>query len=263
MDSSLGGAMKKSKRKSTLWQELRRDWNTMKRLSGKKKLRFFWDYYKWPAIACAFSIFVVCLFAHMLWESRKPCRLRVCAVLNTEDDCSLWFRQFAQELSADGKPGTVELNQDQPFDYDNRYYYMHEIEVMTTISSGRMDFAICGEDMYTYLLALNACLPLDQGLSEELVSHLNDCERLVFGTANLQLKEDGTIHEDEGIEGYYAVNLSQTPFSQAYNRPGEGKAEEPLYGVVISNTEHLEDCEALLWALTGTVPSEISIKDEF
>ncbi|MCI9151228.1 MAG: hypothetical protein HFI42_12175 [Lachnospiraceae bacterium] len=240
--------MKKNKHKSRWRRELKQDLATLKNLSLRDRFVFIWDYYKWPMITLCFLIFVVCLFAHMLWEGQKPCRLRVCVVLNTEQSCSLWFRSFTEELTADGKPGAVDVNQDQPFDYDNSYYYVHEIEVMTTISSGRMDFAICGSDMYSYLLALNACLPLDTALSEDLAEALLKEGRLVYSTANLTVDEDGNSNPADGIDGYYAVDLAETPFSAAYNQTEE---EEPLYAVIISNTEHLADCEALLRALTG------------
>lgn len=239
--------MKRKKQKSRLRRELKQDWATLKGLSPRDKAVFIWDYYKWPIVTVCFLVFVACLFAHMLWEGQKPCRLRVCVVLNTEESCSPWFYSFTKALTADGKPGAVDVNQDQPFDYDNSYYYVHEIEVMTTIASGRMDFAICGSDMYSYLLALNACLPLDTALSDGLSARLLDEGRLVYSTANLTEDEDGNINPADGIDGYYAVDLAGTPFSEAYNQTEE---EEPLYGVIISNTEHLADCEALLQALT-------------
>lgn len=238
--------MKKKKKKSRLWRELGQDWATLKSLSPRDRAVFIWDYYKWPIVILCSLIFVCCLFAHMLWEGQKPCRLRVCVVLNTEESCSPWFYTFTKNLTADGKPGAVDVDQDQPFDYDNTYYYVHEIEVMAKVSSGRIDFAICGSDMYRYLLALNACLPLDTALSDSLAETLLAEGRLVYSTANLTEDEDGNINPADGIDGYYAVDLAGTPFSEVYNQTEE---EEPLYGVIISNTEHLADCEALLKAL--------------
>ena len=183
----------------------------------------------------------------MLYEGQKPCRLRVCVVLNTEDDCSRWFRQFTEELTADEKPGMVDVNLDQPFDYDNRYYYVQEIEVMTTVSSGRMDVAVCGKDMYSYLLALNACMTLDDTLSDDLLSSLSDRGKLVYDTANLTQDENGNVNPEDGIDGYYAIDLSGSEFYELYNQTED--EQEPLYAVIISNTEHFEDCETLLRAL--------------
>lgn len=240
--------MKKSKKPSILRQELSQDWQTLKSLPGKQRAIFLWDYYRFKILAILFAVFVLCLISHMLWEGQKPCRLRVCVVLNTEDDCSLWFGSFTEALTADGKPGAVDVNLDQPFDYDNRYYYVQEAEVMTTISAGRMDLAVCGEDLYQYLLALNACLPLDTGLSPKLAAALADSGRLVYSTANLTEDKNGSVNPADGIDGYFAVDLSGTGFDAAYNQTEDEK--EPLYAVVISNTQHLPDCEALLWALT-------------
>ena len=167
--------------------------------------------------------------------------------MNTEDDCSSWFEKFTQDLKSDGKSGDVDINQDQPFDYDNRYSYLHEIEVMTTISSQRMDVAVCNADMYRYLLALNACLPLDTALSDDLVSYLTAQGMLRYDTANLTEDENGTVDLKDGIDGYFAVDLSSTEFYETYNQTEESGA--PLYVVIISNTEHFEDCEKLLRAL--------------
>lgn len=239
--------MAKNKQNSVFVQEMHRNFNTFKSLHGKQRLQFIWDYYKWRIVVIVFSIVTVCTFASMLYEGQKPCRLQACVVLNTEDDCSRWFDKFTEELTSDGKPGKVDINLDQPFDYDNKYYYVQELEVMTTVSSMRMDIAVCGKDMYSYLLALNACLPLDEALSKDLVDSLSDNKKLVYDTANLKIDKNGNINPDDGIDGYYAVDLSGTEFDNLYNQTEEG--EEPLYAVIISNTEHLEDCEKLLRAL--------------
>ncbi len=238
---------KKKKPFSMLLEDLRRDLETFRSLRGGARIQFVWDYYRWRILACLFAIITVCTFAHMFWEGQRPCRLRVCVVLNTEDDCGQWFDAFTEKLQKDGKPGLVDINQDQPFDYDNQYYYVQELEVMTTVSSGRMDVAICGEDMYSYLLALNACLPLDQSLSEDLSNALSQQGRLVYDTANLKLDKNGQVNPADGIDGFYAADLTGTAFEQTYNQTEQ--ADEPLYAVVISNTSHLEDCEALLWEL--------------
>lgn len=239
--------MGKNREPSVFYGELCRDFATFKGLHGKSRLQFIWDYYRWKIVGAAFLIFTVCLFAHMLAEGQKPCRLRVCAVLNTDENILPWFEDFADTLKADGKPGSVELNQDQPFDYDNRYYYLYEIEVMTTISSQRMDVAVCNEDMYSYLLALNACMPLDETLSDDLAASLADSGKLIYDTANLTMDEDGNINPEDGIDGYFAVDLSGTGFYDMYNQTESGT--EPLYAVIITNTEHLEDSKSFLLAL--------------
>lgn len=236
-----------SKYTSSLWAELQLDLDTLKRLDARGKLQFLWDYYRWRILVCACVIVIVIMFAHMLWEGQKPCRLRVCVVLNTEDDCSAWFRTFTQELKSDGKEGDVDVNQDQPFDYDNRYAYLYEVEVMTAISSQRIDVAICGTDMYRYLLALNACLPLDTALPDDLVSYLMDQDMLCYDTANLTEDENGKIDLSNGIGGYFAIDLSGTEFEKTYNQTGEN--DEPLYAVIISNTQNPKDSKTLLRAL--------------
>ncbi len=236
-----------NKNTSSLRAELRQDLDTLKRLDARGKLQFLWDYYRWRILVCVCVVVIVGMFAHMLWEGQRPCRLRVCVVLNTEDDCGVWFRDFTKALKSDGKEGDVDINQDQPFDYDNRYYYLHEVEVMTTISSKRMDVAVCGADMYRYLLALNACLPLDTALSDDFISYLSAQEMLCYDTANLTEDENGKVNLADGIDGYFAIELSNTEFGRTYNQTEEN--EKPLYAVIIANTEHLEDSKTLIQAL--------------
>lgn len=229
--------------------DVKRDWGTFRSLRGKALLRYIWDYYKVPIFVVLFSVFAIYTLGHIIYEGQKPCRLRVCVVLNTEENCRSWFNDFAEVLTSDGKPEKVDVNLDQPFDYDNMYYYVMELEVMTTVASQRMDVAVCGEDMYSYLLAINACLPLDQALPEELLDTVSD--RLVYSTANLQYDQYGRIDPEQGIDGYFALDLKGTAFETRYNQVEEGE-EDPgtLYAVVISNTEHLDDSFALLAALT-------------
>jgi hypothetical protein len=181
----------------------------------------------------------------MLWEGQRPYRLNLCVVLNTDDDCAEWFDSFENDLLSDGKKGAFSINTDQPFDYDNMYYYVQEIEVMTTISSGRMDVAICGEDMYSYLLALNVCLPLDEYLPDDMLSALSESGNLVYSTANLQKDSSGDVDLSQGIDGCFAVSLDGTEFDGLYNSP-EASEKEPLYLIIISTTDHLDDSMALL-----------------
>jgi hypothetical protein len=128
------------------------------------------------------------------------------------------------------------------------YYYVQEMEVMTTVSSGRMDVAICGEDMYSYLLALNACLPLDEALPADLIDQLKNTGQLIQSTAGLQEDDSGNVDLSQGIDGYFAIELSDTEFGQTYNQTSD-EEETPLYAVIISNTDHLDDSVSLLYAL--------------
>lgn len=237
------------RRSSPILNELKQDWQTLRGLDKKGRIQFVLDYYKWRILTCAFAAFTILSFAHALWQGQKPCRLHVTVVLDTEDNCGAWFCSFAKKLQTDGKPGAVDVNQDQPFDYDNQYYYVQELEVMTTVASGRMDVAVCGKDLYSYLLALNACLSLDTSLSKDLADRLSAQGRLVYDTANLTVDKNGKTDPSDGISGYFAVDLSGTEFEQTYNQSDGGGGS--LYAVIISNTENKADCEALLKELCG------------
>ena len=103
-----------------------------------------------------------------------------------------------------------------------------------------------------YLLALNACMPLDQVLSEDEITRLKDNGILVESVADIRQNEDGSPDESEAVRGYFAVDLSDTSFGKSYNEkqePEDGKEKAPLYAVIISNTDHLDDSVKLVEAL--------------
>lgn len=231
--------------------DLKRDWTTLRSLRGRKLLRQIWDYYKVPILITLFALFSLYTIGNILWQGQRPCRLRVCVVLNTDDYCKSWFDNFETEWLGDGQGDAMDVNLDQPFDYENMYYSVMEMEVMTTIASKRMDVAVCGEDMYSYLLAINACLPLDEALPEAFRQRVED--RLDYRTANLQYDGTGHVDESAGVDGFFALNLEGTAFETRYNRPDRfGEDPGALYAVIISNSEHINDSITLLEALAQT-----------
>lgn len=241
--------MKKKKEESYIKKDLIRDINTFRSLHGKARIQYIWDYYRYKIAAIAAAVIIIATFAHLLYEGHKEYLLDVCVVLDNNEDCSAFFTELEGELE-DGYKGCIHLNQDQPFDYENKYYYVQEIEVMTTISSYKMDAAICGPDMYSYLLAIDACMPVDESLPDEIVSKLKKEDRLVYSTANLRIKENGETDDSEAKDGFFAVDLTDTQFDLTYHLPEEGKLKEPLYAVIISNTDNLNDCIKMINKLT-------------
>ena len=244
---------KKGKEPSVFIQEVKRDIDTFRRLTGRQRLGFVWDYYRWKLLGALTILVCIILAAHMLWAGQRPYRLRVCVVLNTRQYCSDWFHDFYRELSSDGNKAPVDINQDQPFDYDNAYSYLHEIEVMTTISSQRMDAAVCGPDMYGYLLSINACAPLDEAAPKELFSAWEAGGLPVRSTAGVFLNGNGAPDTSNAYDGYFALDLSSTAFGRKYNTEqdlSEGEAPAPLYYVIIRNTDHMDDCLALARAIS-------------
>ena len=235
------------------FEHIRENLRDLMKYLPKKKIRYdtdfddqiLSDYYRYKIGAALIAVIIIITFARMLYEGQKDYLLDVCVVIDNDSDCSDWFREFENELD-DGYKGCIHLNQDQPFDYDNKYYYVQELEVMTTVSSYRMDAAICGPDMYSYLLAINACMRLDEVLPDNMAAKLQKENRLVYSTANIQILENGEEDTSDATEGFFAVDLTGTAFEQEYNYPAEGKEKEPLYAVIISNTDNLPDSVKLI-----------------
>ncbi|MCQ2491537.1 MAG: hypothetical protein MJ087_00685 [Lachnospiraceae bacterium] len=241
------GRSKKEKRQadkvpSFFWLEVKRDIETFKRLKGFAKLKFVMDYFKWYILAAIFIIFTIGTFANLLYQGHKPVRLDVCCVLNTEEtDASPWFKNFETELLKDGitNHGGVRVDYDQPFDYDNSYYYIMELEVQTKVSSRRIDVAVCNADMYKYLLAINAGYDLKEVLPEEDIKALEKNKQLVYDTAGIRINEDGSLDKTDAEDGYFAIDLTKSEFGQKYNTKGGNK--DHLYVMIIKNAKHVED----------------------
>ncbi len=241
---------KNDKVPSFFWLEVKRDINTFKRLKGFDKFKFVMDYFKWYILAGIFIIITIATFGKLLYQGHKPVRLDVCCVLNTEEtDASPWFEHFEKELLKDGitDQGGVRVDYDQPFDYDNSYYYIMELEVQTKVASRRIDVAICNADMYKYLLAINAGFDLTDILPEKDVKALKKSGQLIYDTAGIRINEDGSLDKTDAFDGYFAIDLSNTEFGQKYNTKDGNK--EKLYAMVIRNAKHFDDSLKLVEAL--------------
>ncbi|MDO4976079.1 MAG: hypothetical protein Q4E53_02340 [Eubacteriales bacterium] len=238
--------MKKQKKpKSIFRQEVERDINTFKRLPVKKKIQFIFDYFKWYILAAITILIILITFAQMIYNGQKPCRLRTLVVLNNEENCSSWFDDFEKDLKSDGLPGAFDVNQDQPFDPNNSYFNLQQVEVQAMVSSYRVDVAIGGPALYDYLLYLNACYPLEQILPSETYDSLNSSGMIVFGRADFSYNEDGSIDYSKAVDGNYAIDISNTSFGKKYNKQ-EDEKNEPLYAIILSNTKHKEDSLKLI-----------------
>lgn len=233
---------------------IKRDIRTFKRLSWKSRIRFLYDYYKWKILGTVTILICILTFASALWEGQKPKRMHICVALNNDEICSEWFDEFYRELSADGDTTPLDVNEDQTFDAQNTYYYIQELEVLTTVSSGRMDAAICGPDMYEYLLALRACMPLDTLAPAETFEQWKERGIVDKNISGIQISSGGKRSTAETTEGYYALDISNTEFGKKYNKKEQSlldqEAAAPLYFVVISNTLRHDDCLSLAEAIT-------------
>jgi hypothetical protein len=169
-------------------------------------------------------------------------------VLNTDDNCESWFDRFEEELVADGKSGAFGASLGIPFNESDQYSYLEEAEMMAYVDAKRFDVAVCNEDLYRFLLAQSACLPLDDALPSDMTEELLASGQLLYDAQNLQEDLNGETNPDDGVYGYYGIDLSGTAFYEEYNTPSSGDSE-PLYAVVIANTENLDDSITLLRAL--------------
>jgi hypothetical protein len=89
------------------------------------------------------------------------------------------------------------------------------------------------------------CLPLDEYLPDDELETLSENGNLVYSTANLQKDSSGDVDLSQGIDGYFAVNLEGTEFDDTFNSPIDSE-KEPLYLIIISTSDHLDDSMALL-----------------
>jgi len=239
--------MKLFAERNTIREDLARDWETFRFLKGLARLEFIYDYYKWYILAILFIIYILISVTSLMIQGNRPKRLQVCVTLNADYDHSEeWFDIFTEELTSDGQPGLVEINNDQPFDYDNMYSYVQEMKIMTQVSSQLIDVAICNSDLYSYLLALNACASLDEVLPEDLYNELSEQGVILYETAGIHILEDGTEDTSDTVNCYFGIRMTDTNFARTYD---ENTENAPLYCVIIRNTAHMDDSIALIRAL--------------
>lgn len=211
-----------------IWKE---ETNKIKKLEGKARYKYIWDYYKIPILALAFLIFFIGYIINMLHNSIADHWIYVTYVNTTKDlgnNSELW-KKYVAYTGYDVTEKRVEFNSDSYFNYlenkaqGNKYYEM----LITYISAGTLDAVVMEKEALTSLAESGWFLDLSNESCAEIMEKYSD--RVIYCTPL-----------DEALQGQLipvAIDISDSILMSDYKIYPEGTQYALSIGAMSHNQE--------------------------
>jgi hypothetical protein len=156
-----------------------------KELSGKAKVQYIWDYYKWRIIIPIILIIVVVYLIHNYISYKEP-TLNVTMINSTADDIydTSMFDGFLDEYGYDAVRNPVSLNAIYQFPDDGSYDYTSAQALRAlniVIYAGGQDLFFGTGSVYTDFSDDGVLCDLSEILSDELMAEYSD--DFIYSTA--------------------------------------------------------------------------------
>ncbi len=182
-------------------EKIRRgEWKKMCQKPLKQRLAYFWDYYKWYAIAAAVLLAVVAVYVGGLLsepeDSVYGLMLNNCNMLNQQRNEQLaqdMASEFRQELGRSEKELELTLDVSHSYDPDSGYYGNYDtLQLILNYSMGGMlDFVVADEASMLDLAYAGYFRNLKDLFSEQELEQYSG--QLLYVDMAVILKENGSM----------------------------------------------------------------------
>lgn len=206
--------------------KLRTEWAKIRKMNGRDRLWYIWEYYKLHILAAAAVIAVIWIVSGMLYRQSFTTRLSI-AVLNDQSggtgSMAPLSEKLRQELNC-GKKELIEVNEGIYISRDDasQYSYANMAKISAMVASKALDLMIADRDTIEYYEELSAFADLSQFLPPELYRQLSG-----------QIISAG---DENGQELPVALSLEGTDFASVTGI----SIKEPCIAVIRSSP-HKED----------------------
>lgn len=153
--------------------------STLKRLQGRKKLQYIWDYYKLPLVVIGIAVYILCCLLHGALTHRDTVLTAALVNVTAGDELTAELSEgYLTYLGADPDREQVELwtglnTSEELMESDTEYAYASGVKLLAGISSEQLDVLLMDEDTLTeyakkgYLTDLSSLLSSDPELLQE------------------------------------------------------------------------------------------------
>lgn len=237
----------------------------IRELSGKERIRYFWDYYKFVLVIILVVSFTAYIIVNMINGARTETILYTC-ILNVdalESEDEMLHDDFVQSLGGIGKRQEIvfdtSINIDPEASGTSRADVANTMKMTALLQGGMLDACIAPAHVMEFLQQQGMLLELDDLLERDQKAELTAGGYLYQALPPLFDEETGALLLPEEIESeqgggtlqaanpdrepcIYAVRIDQTGVLDRYGLFGD---EEIWFGI-IGSSDHTDMCLELL-----------------
>ena len=225
--------------------DLKKEWNTerekMKQMSGKDRVWYIWEYYKFHILAVTLAVLALWLIGITVYRQSFSTRLSL-AVINDRSGGEGSLNGLEEELRQAldfGKKERIALNEGLFISYDeetmSQYAYASMAKLSALVSGNALDFMIADQATLEHYSELSAFEDLEMLLTPKQLETLKDS---LFYTES-----------ESGEPVAVGLSLETSSFEEK-----TGVRMDPPYLAVITDTPHTEDILRTIDWLFGLQP---------
>lgn len=202
----------------------------LKIMSGKDKVWYIWEYYKFPIFGTILGIILIWTIASSVYRSGFETVLHCMYLNNLQEELNTapLDEDFAAYLNLGKKQMiTTESSYITYGDNITEFTYASMAKISALIAAKDLDIMICDRENFEHFAAMDGGLDLEEFLPAELLARVSD--RLVYMS-----NEERQYHA-------YGIDLSGTEFAAQSNL-----TQDPPILLIVSNSVRTKTVFALL-----------------